>query len=236
MSKKKDKSKPKYSDSDDVIVPRAELDQLRQLAKERAEQTDSLDDDEFIDSFDEHISDMGDSVDEKDDRRWELDENPIIDRVRHELRRELLNSNGRWVRPNGIQPIVNRTGEHDLLGFLRTCLTKNIAMGNISRSEAKTMSRDDIDALIMMMANNWRKWELDKSYMSWIVAMFRKYTLTHLTRPINEGERKYRGGSHQNRDFMDDDMYSRRDPFMEGVGRGSKKDAFMKDDNEVMNI
>lgn len=232
----KKKSTKQYSDDEQVMVSRGELDKLLELAKQRAEQTDELDDDEFIDDFEENISDMGDSIDEKDDRRWELDENPIIDRIRHELRRELLNSNGKWYRPADIQPVVNRTGEHDILGFLRSSLTKNLAMGNISRTEANTLTRNLIDSFIWMMARNYRKWELDKSYMSWLVDMLRIHVYTHLTRPINEGERKYRGGSLANRDMFDDDMFNRRDPFMQGVdGKHRRNDDFAKD-SEVLNI
>ena len=109
----KNKSKNKnYSQTDDeqVTVSKKELNRILAMARERADQTVAQDDDEFIDDFEENISDMGDSIDEKDDRRWELDENPIIDRIRHELRRELLNSNGRWFRPAGIQPVVKRIG------------------------------------------------------------------------------------------------------------------------------
>lgn len=234
----KSKSNQNRSDTDEqVMVSRDELDRLLDLAKERAEQTESLDDDDFIDDFEENISDMGDSVDERDDRRWELDENPVIDSMRHELRRELLNSQGRWFRPPSIEPIVNRTGEHDILGLLRSNLTKNLAMGNISRTEANTLTHDAVEALIYMIAKNWRKWELDKSYRDWLVQMTRNHIYTHLTRPINEGERKYRGGSLHNSDSFDDDMYNRRDPFMEGMHQNNRNGyKNNKNEDEVLNL
>lgn len=231
MSKKK---KPKEDDST-VAVSKSELKRLTDLAKAYAEQTETLDDDEFIDDFEESISDVGDTVDQKIDSRWELDENPIIDSLRHELRRERMNKNGNWIRPHELTPIVNSKGESDILWLLRSSLTKNIALGNISRTEANTLTHDVIESLIYMVANKWRQWDFDKAYRDVLVATVRSHVYSHLTRPINQGEKEYRRGSSGGHDMYDDDLYNRRDPFMNGLGRDNKKE-YNNNDNEVMNI
>lgn len=208
MSKKK---RDESAESGTITMSREQYEQLRELAKQRANNTPENDDDEFIEDLDESISDVGDAIDEKDEGRWELDENPIIDRLRHELRRERLTADGTWARPRGVNPLVNRVGEHDILGLLRSHLTKNIAMANITRDEARQFTLDVVNEFIKLSAVKWREWDLDKAYRGWLVTMMRTQIFTHLTRPIGEGERKYR--MQQKNPGLG---YSERDSFMNG--------------------
>lgn len=211
MSKKRRKSENtvetiENDNTQPVVLSKEDYLYLKSLANERAQQTIDDEDDQRLVDIDSSIDELGETIQNNDNSRWELDENPIIRSIQRALRREELLANGKWYRPSTVKPLVNTIGEFDIITILRSFLTKNIALGNISKDAAHSMTAEIVEAVINVLELKWKEWGLDKAYHDYIVELVDKQVYVHLTRPVDEGERKYRGGRFHT-DVAQEEMY-----------------------------
>jgi hypothetical protein len=130
---------------------------------------------------------------ETDNKRWELDEEPIIQNLRREI----------FLR-------VNDTGVEEIIGWLRISLAKNSALTNLKDDEIDDFLRYEMDAFIEECRVNNKRWGFKSpASRSAIVQWVFKSSKNQLKRAFNDGERKYRKDSYQyNENYHHDEVNS----------------------------
>ena len=131
-----------------------------------------------LDNFSSDEDDM--RLPETDNKRWELDEEPIIQNLRYELSKRM-----------------NTIGVDSVLSWLRVHLGKNIALSNLDQSEINEFMRDELPVFNLELVQNEKKWNIKSSsaraaVSRWIeIAMY-----VQLKRAFKNGERMYRKDSY----------------------------------------
>lgn len=173
--------------------------------------TQPLIDDAFMDDVG---VERADPLPDADNRRWELDENPIIEAIVHALRREFRTAQGKW-RTYG-KPIVNQKGLSDIESLcLRPYLTKYVALTTLNESEINNIVVQVVKALMWLIAEKYVEWDFDKAYRNSLVAMVETQVKTQLNRAKNGATLNYRADS-----FGYDERYNHNEVHPSEIGGG----------------
>lgn len=136
--------------------------------------------DKEIENFDDNLDDDDMRLPETDNKRWELDEEPIIQNLRYELSKRM-----------------NALGVDSVLSWLRVHLGKNIALSNLDQSEINEFMRDELPVFNLELVQNERKWNIKSSSARAAVSRWVELAMyAQLKRAFNDGERKYRKDSY----------------------------------------
>lgn len=130
---------------------------------------------------------------ETDNKRWELDEEPVIQNLRFELSKRL-----------------NKVGVENVLSWIRISLGKNIALSNLDKEEINSFMRNELPSFDLELVQNSKLWGIQNSSARIAVARWVERTMyTQLKRAYNDGERKYRKDSYQyNENYHHDEVNS----------------------------
>lgn len=195
MSKKRKKELTEVVepvDDEMITLSKEDYETLMTLAEKQAEQTDTKTDDLDLEHIKHQYEEIGEVYPDTDNSRWELDSHPIVLDVLRTLRREIRMPDGTYRRPKGIKPMVNSVGQFDIASALSSYLSKDIALANIKEKQAHEFTVAICDSIIILIKKKHRFWELDKAYFKFIMRIIETKVYFHLTRPVAEGERKYR--------------------------------------------
>lgn len=144
-----------------------------------------VNDENMYDEYDE----MDAPLPETDNKRWELDEEPVIQSLRYELRKRL-----------------NGKGVENVLSWLRVALGKNIALSNLDKEEINAFMRNELPAFNLELVQNAREWGVRNSSARITISRWVERTMyTQLKRAYQDGERKYRKDSYQYRESYNHD-------------------------------
>lgn len=142
--------------------------------------------DEFNDLDDDRV------LPETDNKRWELDEEPIIQNLRFELQKRM-----------------NDEGVDAVLSWMRISLGKNIALSNLDINEINSFMRNEMPAFNMELVQNSDEWEIANSSARRAISRWIERSMyVQLKRAYNDGERKYRKDSYQYRENYHHDEVS----------------------------
>lgn len=142
---------------------------------------------------------------ETDNKRWELDEEPIIQNLRWELQKRM-----------------NDKGVESVLSWLRLSLGKNVALSNLDQDEINRFMRNEMPKFNFELVQNHESWQLkNTSARNSISRWVERSMYLQLKRAFNDGERKYRKESYNyNENYHHDEVSSNE------IGSGFKMPFF----------
>lgn len=145
------------------------------------------------DYYGDETDDYDPVLPETDNKRWELDEEPVIQNLRYELQKRM-----------------NPTGVENVLSWLRISLGKNIALSNLDIEEINSFMRNELPAFNFELVQNAAAWDINDSSARIAVSRWVERTMyTQLKRAYQDGERKYRKDSYQyNEHYNHDEVNS----------------------------
>lgn len=149
--------------------------------------------DDFIPRNEEYLP-------ETDNKRWELDENPVITNLRHELKFR-----------------VNSRGVEEITGWLRMAMGKNVALTNLDQKEINWIVKDNVRTFNKEAVNKRRLWQCRKENLETLSRWIETAIYAHLKRAYKDGERKYRKES-----YGYNENYSHDEVSPEEIGGGSR--------------
>jgi len=124
--------------------------------------------------------------------RWELDSTEILDRFKHNLKRELQNENGDWVRVIGAKPKLNDEGISWIITFLDPILNKNTYLSHYKESRILSDVKDHIITIIETLYYSHRNFEMEINDFIPTVRDCEALILSAYLRALEGGERNYR--------------------------------------------
>lgn len=130
---------------------------------------------------------------ETDNKRWELDEEPIIQNLRWELQKRM-----------------NDKGVESVLSWLRLSLGKNVALSNLDQDEINRFMRNEMPKFNFELVQNHENWAIkNTSARNSISRWVERSMYLQLKRAFNDGERKYRKESYNyNENYHHDEVSS----------------------------
>ena len=147
--------------------------------------------DELFDDNNDYYDDDFNS--EADNSRWELDTSKELDDYGHYLLGEEKNSQtGKWERVDYLKAKMNRSGAHILITRLKAVMHKGTYLANIDDNYAKKQTRFETKAFMILLRNNVKDWEVDKSSVPTVILDYARNVYMALSRPVKDLERKHR--------------------------------------------
>lgn len=128
---------------------------------------------------------------ETDNRRWELDEEPIIQNLRYEISKRM-----------------NSKGVEAVLSWMRIALGKNVALSNLDIEEINAFMRNEMPAFNMELVQNAQEWGVKSTSARRAISRWIERSMyIQLKRAFNDGERKYRKDSYSyNENYSHDEV------------------------------
>lgn len=138
-----------------------------------------------------HNFDYDAPLPETDNKRWELDEEPIIAALYIELSKRL-----------------NNRGVADVIGWIRIALNKTSALTNLDMDEIRTRVVSDIRAFNDELRQNNRLWGIKNAASRTAISRWvEKSYYDQVKRAFQDGERKYRKDSYgYNENYSHDEV------------------------------
>ena len=197
MIKKKQRHKEKSEDLEDL--PDFNLEDEESFNDE----TDKVSDYDFdIDKDDQTFDDFETKFgnDAKVQQIW-LDADPYINNIylsitNKELKRKKIVVDGEeeiknYVRQiSGTEPLANKLGVSQIMGWIKSIFSKDIVMGNIDRVQYDNFMYDFNVKFMKILISNRLIWEIKINDVEIIHSIVTNGASLYLTRPIGDGERR----------------------------------------------
>ncbi len=99
---------------------------------------------------------------EEDDRsKWELDTEPWLDRVYHELLGEIQDDKGEWVRDTKRERIMNELGASAFISELSARISIHMQMSELSDQDVLEISSRAGESYANKLEDFWEEWEIN---------------------------------------------------------------------------
>jgi len=122
---------------------------------------------------------------------YELENENLIDRIRHKLRGEIYDLNsGRWVQV--YEPHMNDAGLGKFMFVIESLLDKNISLSNLTIDKVYRMSYEINTAVIGIVFKRSKEYEIDQVDRDIIVDIIDLQVYSTLVRALEGGERTHR--------------------------------------------
>lgn len=150
--------------------------------------------------------------------RWQQDMNPYIEEMEHELRSEMLNSDGDYVSIPGTTPLCSEELIKKLTTMLRGSANQNTMMSNFSDDMiARQMVGLENSYVLDLAIAEIKRHGTPRYNLSMVKQIFRSYAKPALLRGWGGGERKHMGT-----------VTSIKELHHDGVPEGNKKKSMFK--------
>lgn len=146
----------------------------------------------------DYIDPYSDTLEETDNKRWELDEDPQIAKIRMELKKR-----------------VNSKGVEEITGWLRMALGKNVALSNLNEIEINRFTHNETKEFVKEIANKQKDWGCRREDRGPITRWIERTIYLQMKRAYKDGERRYRSDSYgYNEHYKHDEVRN------DEIGRG----------------
>ena len=118
----------------------------------------------------------------------------LIDELAHKLRSEIkiTTDNGeRWVRPEGIDPMLNEKGIYSILVDVYSITNQGTILSNLTEDIVSKIVTELGKTVTFKLAMNWKEYECKKSNLSTIVLIVCNMSYMSLRRGMDQGERNF---------------------------------------------
>lgn len=130
--------------------------------------------------------------------KWQLDPRDVMELMEHALRGEIWKTEkddkgGKWVRPKGVDPMMNELGIQAVLQKVTVIVNRVVIMSNLDEEAINSWLWDLGHVLAAeLVAKSWpdNLWELDFKNLDTIHDMIMLLAEVSLKRAMYDGERK----------------------------------------------
>lgn len=119
---------------------------------------------------------------------------PLIIELSHKLKCEIeVEENGqkKWIRPKGIEPLLNDKGIYSLLVDVGSIVNQCTILSWLEERDVENITIEIGKTVTFKLAMNWKEYELKKSNLTTVVFAVTNLCYTALKRGMNQGERTF---------------------------------------------
>jgi len=119
----------------------------------------------------------------------------LIDELGHKLRSEIKKTeedgSTKWVRPEGIDPMLNEKGIYSILVDVYSITNQGTILSNLTEDIVSKIVTELGKTVTFKLAMNWKEYECKKSNLSTIVLIVCNMSYMSLRRGMDQGERNF---------------------------------------------
>jgi len=120
---------------------------------------------------------------------------PLLEELSHKLRCEMpeTQEDGRikWVKPAGVEPLLNEKGIHSILVDVYSITNQGTILSNLNEEIVSKIVIEVGKAIVFKLATNWKEYECKKSNLTTIVLTVCNMSYMALRRGMDQGERTF---------------------------------------------
>lgn len=99
----------------------------------------------------------------EDINKWEMESEPLLDKIYNKLVGNSEMSDGTWDRDDDISRLMNELGASEFIQELRIRFNINMQMSELRLDDIKRMCSDAASNFADKLEDNWALWEIDPS-------------------------------------------------------------------------
>jgi len=124
---------------------------------------------------------------------YELDQSPLIERIKHLLASEIFNPNtGTWEKEEDIEPLMNSKGVHYFMVKFGGHLDKNITLSKLDISKIHQMMVEICNDILEIFWKKDKIFDIKRENMSSILHIVEHHIYANYMRALDGGERTHR--------------------------------------------
>ena len=124
--------------------------------------------------------------------RWQQNLYNEIEQVVHDIKREVENERGNWVKiDKDMKPLMNEMGVASFRIAVRPLLSRNLMMSNYNEEMILTKLKGIVFTYISHLTMKYEEYEIEQDNLSLLIRIFRDLIEPAHFRCLNNGERNY---------------------------------------------